>query len=83
MAEISITKQREKKDVEVAADSAIKLYLQDIRQYEVLTPEQEREFAKKAAAGDKKAKEALINHNLRWVVSVAKKYTGHGLTLLD
>ena len=64
-------------------NSAIKLYLQEIRQYKVLTPEEEKAYAIKAQAGNKEAKTALINHNLRWVVSIAKKYTGRGLTLLD
>ncbi len=64
---------------------ATQRYLKEIGKYPLLTPEEEKELAKKAAKGDLEARERLIKSNLRLVVSVAKKYLGRskGLTLLD
>lgn len=63
--------------------SSAKLYLREIGKYEVLSKEKEIELAEAAAAGSQTAKTALINHNLRLVVFIAKRYMGRGLTFLD
>lgn len=63
--------------------SSAKLYLREIGKYEVLSKEKEIELAEAAAEGDQTAKTALINHNLRLVVFIAKRYMGRGLTFLD
>lgn len=63
--------------------SSVKMYLREIGKYNLLSREEEIELAEAALKGDKDAKEALINHNLRLVVSIAKRYMGRGLTLLD
>lgn len=61
----------------------IKMYLQGIGNYDLLTIEEERELAYKAAAGDEYARECLINANLRLVVSIAKRYAKRGMDFLD
>ncbi len=61
----------------------IRLYLQEITQYPLLSAEEEVDLAKRIAQGDAQAKEQLTNSNLRLVVSVAKKYAGRGLPFLD
>ncbi len=58
-------------------------YLQEISKVELLSPEQEAEFANKAKSGDEKALKKLINANLRFVVSVSKQYQNQGLSLPD
>ena len=58
-------------------------YLREIRQYPRLTPEQERELAMGCARGDTDAIRTMVNANLRLVVSIAKKYAGRGVPLLD
>lgn len=63
--------------------SSVKMYLREIGQYSLLSKEEEIELATAAAGGNQKAKNDLINHNLRLVVSIAKHYMGRGLTLLD
>lgn len=63
--------------------NSVKVYLKGISKYTLLTKEEEVELAKAAAKGNQAAKEKLINHNLRLVVSIAKRYMGHGLPLLD
>lgn len=67
----------------VNIDDTVRLYLKEIGQYQLLTPEQERELAKKKQQGDKVAFKRLVECNLRLVVSIAKKFLGHGLSLLD
>jgi RNA polymerase primary sigma factor len=62
---------------------ALQLFLNEIGRYPLLTAAQEVELAKRIERGDEKAKEQMINSNLRLVVSIAKRYQGHGLTLLD
>ena len=64
-------------------DEVLGLYLKDIKNIPLLTHEEEIELAKKAQAGDKAAKNKLVNSNLRFVVNVAKKYQNHGLDLTD
>ena len=68
----------------INADDSVKIYLQQIGKIPLLTAEQELEVAKKIKeSNDDKAKEVLVNANLRLVVSIAKKYIGRGLSFLD
>ena len=62
---------------------SVKVYLNAIGNFPLLTAEQEKEIAKRVSEGDEEAKELLTNSNLRLVVSIAKKYVGHGLNLQD
>jgi RNA polymerase primary sigma factor len=62
---------------------ALQLFLNEAGRYPLLTAAQEVELAKRIERGDKKAKDLMVNSNLRLVVSIAKKYQGHGLSLLD
>jgi RNA polymerase primary sigma factor len=59
------------------------LYLQEIGRHRLLTPAEEVQLAKRIEHGEAQAKERMINANLRLVVSVAKRYQGHGIPLLD
>jgi RNA polymerase primary sigma factor len=61
----------------------LQLFLRDIRRHPLLTAADEIELAKRIERGDLDAKERMVNSNLRLVVSVAKKYQGHELSLLD
>lgn len=68
----------------VYTDDSVKMYLQQIGRVRLLTAEDERELARLIQENDdEKAKAALIQANLRLVVSIAKKYIGRGLSLLD
>jgi RNA polymerase primary sigma factor len=62
---------------------ALQLFLNEVSRHPLLTAEQEVELAKRIEKGDLEAKERMINSNLRLVVSIAKKYQGHELPLLD
>jgi RNA polymerase primary sigma factor len=64
-------------------DTAIKLYLREIGQVALLTPQEEIDLAAKIKKGDKKAREQMIKANLRLVVKIAHDYEGFGLPLLD
>ncbi len=64
-------------------DTAIKLYLREIGQIKLLTPQEEIELAARIKKGDKKAREKMIKANLRLVVKIAHDYEGLGLPLLD
>ncbi len=61
----------------------IDMYLKEISNIPLLTPEQENELAREMAAGNTKARRKMIESNLRLVVNTAKRYTGRGLSLLD
>ena len=61
----------------------VRMYLREIGRVSLLTYEEEVSLAKRVEKNDKKAREKLINANLRLVVSIAKKYVNRGLTLLD
>ena len=77
--EISYTNQQ----VATATTDSLQLFLNEAGRYPLLTAAQEVEIAKRIEGGDKDAKDLLVNSNLRLVVSIAKRYQGHGLTLLD
>ena len=64
-------------------DTAIKLYLREIGQVKLLTPQEEIQLAARIKKGDKKARELMIKANLRLVVKIARDYEGIGLPLLD
>jgi RNA polymerase primary sigma factor len=66
-----------------ATTDSLQLFLNEAGRYPLLTAAKEVELAKRIEAGEKQAKDLLVNSNLRLVVSIAKKYQGHGLTLLD
>ena len=66
-----------------ATTDALQLFLNEIGRYPLLTKAQEVELAKRVETGDEAAKEAMINANLRLVVSLARRYQGHELPLLD
>jgi RNA polymerase primary sigma factor len=62
---------------------SLQLFLNEAGRYPLLTAAEEVELAKRIERGDRHAKDKMINSNLRLVVSIAKKYQGHGLSLLD
>ena len=70
-------------DLVSATTDALQLFLNEAGRYKLLTAEEEVELSKRIERGDKEAKDLMINSNLRLVVSIAKKYQGHGLSLLD
>lgn len=65
------------------SEDSLSMYLKEINKIPLLTREQEEEAARLAAKGDNAAKNKIINANLRFVVNVAKKYQGQGLSLSD
>src|SRR5215204_2707098 len=70
-------------DLATATTDSLQLFLNEAGRYALLTAAEEVELAKKIERGDQEAKNRMINSNLRLVVSIAKKYQGHGLSLLD
>ncbi len=68
---------------EMGSTDSVKTYLREIGSIELLTAEEERELAKRVAEGDESARNALVEPNLRLVVSIAKRYVGRGLPFLD
>src|ERR687885_44875 len=70
-------------DLATATTDALQLFLNEAGRYKLLTAEEEVELAKRIERGDKEAKDLMINSNLRLVVSIAKRYQGHGISLLD
>jgi RNA polymerase primary sigma factor len=67
----------------ISTTDALQLFLNEAGRWPLLTKEEEVELAKLIERGDQEAKERMINSNLRLVVSIAKRYQGHGLSLLD
>ena len=70
-------------ELAAATTDALQLFLNEIRRYPLLNAEEEVELSKRIEQGDLEAKERMINSNLRLVVSIAKKYQGQELSLLD
>jgi RNA polymerase primary sigma factor len=70
-------------ELAAATTDALQLFLNEIRRYPLLTAQEEVELSKRIEQGDLEAKERMINSNLRLVVSIAKKYQGQELSLLD
>jgi RNA polymerase primary sigma factor len=65
------------------ADDSVRLYLREIGKIPLLSAEEELALAQKVVAGDKRAKDKMAEANMRLVVSIAKRYVGRGLDLLD
>jgi RNA polymerase primary sigma factor len=70
-------------ELAAATTDALQLFLNEIRRYPLLSAPEEVELSKRIEQGDLEAKERMINSNLRLVVSIAKKYQGQELSLLD
>src|SRR6476469_8228788 len=70
-------------ELAAATTDALQLFLNEAGRYPLLTAAEEVELAKLIARGDARATDPMINSTPRLVVSIAKKYQGHGLTLLD
>lgn len=75
----------EKEEAELGdiSDDSVRMYLREIGHYPLLTGDEEVSLAKRITKGDQNAKQRLAQANLRLVVSIAKKYIGRGLSLLD
>lgn len=67
----------------VGTEDPVRMYLKEIGTVPLLSAEEELRLAKRKAEGDQKAKDRLIEANLRLVVSIAKRYTGRGMSFLD
>jgi RNA polymerase primary sigma factor len=70
-------------DLAAATVDSLQLFLNEMARHPLLTAKEEVELAKRVERGDVEAKHRMINSNLRLVVSIAKRYQGHDLTLLD
>ena len=67
----------------IGTEDPVRMYLKEIGTVPLLTADEELELAKRKTEGDEAAKERLIEANLRLVVSIAKRYTGRGMSFLD
>ena len=77
--ELAITAE----NVDEFADDSVRLYLREIGKIPLLTSEEEQDLAQRIVKGDKKAKDKMVESNMRLVVSIAKRYGGRGLDFLD
>ena len=77
--ELAITAE----NVDAFADDSVRLYLREIGKIPLRTPEVEADLAQKIVKGDQKAKNKMVESNMRLVVSIAKRYGGRGLDFLD
>jgi RNA polymerase primary sigma factor len=78
--EVVVEDQRYLDDI---ADDSVRMYLRDIGKVPLLSSEEELALAQRVVAGDKEAKDQMAEANMRLVVSIAKRYVGRGLDLLD
>ncbi|MGB1778130.1 MAG: sigma-70 family RNA polymerase sigma factor, partial [Longimicrobiales bacterium] len=92
MAAATTTKRRKRRgkgnllagfDASVEEQSALDQYLRDVSRHELITPEREKELGARAQEGDQEAIQELARANLRFVISVAKKYQNRGVSLTD
>lgn len=72
-----------KKNKDLNQNRIARLYMQELSRIPLLTPEEEKDLAARSLAGDMRARERLVESNLRFVVKVAKTYRGQGLPFLD
>ncbi|MBQ8984507.1 RNA polymerase sigma factor RpoD [Candidatus Saccharibacteria bacterium] len=70
-------------NVDAFADDSVRLYLREIGKIPLLSQEEEMKLARQIVKGNKKAKDKMVEANMRLVVSIAKRYSGRGLDLLD
>ena len=75
--------ETEAKNLTPLTDDLVKIYLREIGKMTVLHPDAELKLARKIQTGDEIAKKELVRHNLRLVVSIAKKYLNRGMSFLD
>lgn len=73
----------EEAPVKTVSEDSVRMYLKEIGRISLITKEDEVELAKRIEQGDELARRQLAEANLRLVVSIAKRYTGRGLTLMD
>ena len=78
-----MTSDLKDKRIHPSSEDDVRRYLSEIRQYPLLTPEEERDLAMRCAQGDEEAIRKMVNSNLRLVVFVAKEYAGRGVPLMD
>ena len=88
LEEIEEVTEEEMNETEAMADTfstddPVRMYLKEIGKVPLLTPEEERDLAKRMAEGDEEAKRRMAEANLRLVVSIAKRYVGRGMLFLD
>lgn len=81
--EVSVLDDTLKFEIENCVDDSVRMYLNELIKYPLLTKEEEYEIAVRSKNGDKEATQLLINSNLRLVVSIAKRYIASGIPLLD
>ncbi len=80
-ADMSVENLTLSKDVKI--NDPVRMYLKEIGRINLLTSDEEFEYAKRAEEGDEEAKRLLAESNLRLVVSIAKRYVGRGMLFLD
>ncbi len=80
---VKLDEEDEEEGYGCEVDNAIRQYLGEIGRYPLLTAEQEMRIARRMVSGDMQAQQQLVEANLRLVVSIAKRYNNHGLSLLD
>ncbi|MDY3224701.1 MAG: RNA polymerase sigma factor RpoD/SigA [Candidatus Faecousia sp.] len=79
-----LLKKEKETDLPVSAgEDDMRQFLREIRDYPRLTPQEERELARRCAEGDEDAIRQMVNSNLRLVVSIAREYAGRGVALMD
>lgn len=77
------TEDKKKKYADDVSDDSVRLYLREIGKVPLLNAEEEVELTRRVQKGDKQAKDEMAEANMRLVVSIAKRYVGRGLDLLD
>jgi RNA polymerase primary sigma factor len=82
-AEETVYDDQDDRFIDDIADDSVRLYLREIGKIPLLKPDEELALAQKVVSGDKLAKDQMAEANMRLVVSIAKRYVGRGLDLLD